>query len=123
MGHSFVFRCFLIFTCSNFGVETAKDLGFLYPDLCSTDALQSGQIGFIVVGAKVCGVWWGVGGGSSQFDIFSVGIKSQLFIGSMGTDMFTYELTVDFYGKWSVNLCLSLFCDFLRIWSHGIHHH
>ena len=45
-------RVFLMFTCSNFG-QTAKDLGFLYPDLCSTDALQSGQIGFIVVGAKV----------------------------------------------------------------------
>ena len=63
---------FFIFTSPNFGVETAKDLGFLYPDLCSTDALQSGQIGFIVVGAKVWWVvWWGLGGGSSQFDIFT----------------------------------------------------
>lgn len=33
-------------------VHLAADLGFLYPDLCSSDLLQSGQIGFIVVGAK-----------------------------------------------------------------------
>ena len=52
------------YICSKFLCPTpwahslrAKDLGFLYPDLCSTDALQSGQIGFIVVGAKVSRGW------------------------------------------------------------------
>ncbi|CAE6945268.1 GUF1 [Symbiodinium natans] len=30
----------------------ARDIGLLYPDLCSVDSLRSGQIGFIVVGAK-----------------------------------------------------------------------
>ncbi|CAK9060806.1 unnamed protein product [Durusdinium trenchii] len=30
----------------------ATDIGFLYPDLSSTETIQSGQIGFVVVGAK-----------------------------------------------------------------------
>ena len=85
-----------VFTCSKFGVEAAKDLGFLYPDLCSTDALQSGQIGFIVVGAKAKGgLGWRI---HPSLILFTWDISSQFFIGSLGTDIFTYELTVDFYG-------------------------
>eukprot|EP00439_Symbiodinium_sp_Y106_P030870 s2157_g3.t1 len=39
--------------CSYSGrVHVAMDIGLLYPDLCSVDNLRSGQIGFIVVGAK-----------------------------------------------------------------------
>ncbi|CAJ1385424.1 unnamed protein product [Effrenium voratum] len=33
-------------------LHVATDIGFLYPDLCSTEHLCSGQIGFVVVGAK-----------------------------------------------------------------------
>ena len=74
---------------------SAEDLGFLYPDLCSSDLLQSGQIGFIVVGAKVRnggfqrGKWWVQHGLTYEMVILwdfngdLMGI-SHLFVGSMG---------------------------------------